>query len=171
MEACAQCGYACDALDRAGIAPELRARAERYGEVLRRSDADRLRARRRPEVWSALEYACHVRDLHRIQGARVLQACHEDEPDFAPMRREERVLEEHYNDQDPAHVATEITAAAGTMAGILESLDATGWNRTGIYHWPTTEIRTVEWIGRHTVHESVHHFRDIEELLEGGRRR
>jgi len=81
------------------------------------------------------------------------------------MRREERVSEERYNAQDPLVVAAEITASADALVRTLEGLDEGGWDRTGVYHWPTTEVRTVEWIGRHTVHESVHHLHDIEELL------
>jgi hypothetical protein len=82
------------------------------------------------------------------------------------MRREERVLEEGYNDQDPAVVASEIDGAAATLAGTLDGLDDRGWSRTGVYHWPSTAVRTVEWIGRHTVHESVHHLGDIGRQLD-----
>jgi len=82
------------------------------------------------------------------------------------MRRDERVLEECYNAQDPIVVAGQITGAAEAMATTLAGLDDAGWLRTGIYHWPTTEVRTVDWIGRHTVHEAVHHRHDIGSLLE-----
>jgi hypothetical protein len=167
VELCPQCGYSYPALARDEIAPELRRLASSYSDLLGRADVLRLRAHTQPDVWSALEYACHVRDVHRVQGARVLQALAEDQPDFAPMRREERVIEEHYNEQEPFSVAGQIRAAAGGLARTLCGLDEAGWLRTGVYHWPTTEVRTVDWIGRHTVHESVHHFQDIEELLKG----
>jgi len=166
MEVCTECGFSYGSLRRPEIAPELVARAARYGEVLHPSEAARLRAHPRDDVWSALEYSCHVRDVHRVQRARILQAGAEDRPDIASMRRQERVLEEGYNHQDPAVVAAEIMAAAQSLALTLDGLDDTGWGRTGVYHWPTTEVRTVDWIGRHTVHESVHHFQDIERLLD-----
>jgi S-DNA-T family DNA segregation ATPase FtsK/SpoIIIE len=166
METCAECGYSYAALPRPEIAPELRGCALRYAELLDSVDEGRLREHRRPGVWSALEYTCHVRDVHRVQRARVLQALAEDEPDFASMRREERVLEGRYNSQDPAVAAAELAAAADALARTLEELDDPGWRRTGVYHWPTTAVRTVDWIGRHTVHESVHHLHDIGRLLE-----
>jgi hypothetical protein len=166
MEQCAECGYSYAALRRPDIAPELRTQARRYGALLTTVDVARLRAHPQADVWSVLEYACHVRDLHRVQGTRVVQACTEEQPDFASMRREERVLEEGYNDQDATVVAAEIAGAAGTLAATLEGLDDEGWGRTGVYHWPTTALRTVEWIGRHTVHESVHHLGDIGRLLD-----
>ena len=53
-----------------------------------------------------------------------------------------------------------------TWPGPSRRWTTTAGARTGVYHWPTTEVRTVDWIARHTVHESVHHFSDIERLLE-----
>jgi hypothetical protein len=167
METCAQCGYAYSALDRQNIAPELRRLAVAYSDLLTSVPVERLRVHPQADVWSPLEYACHVRDLHRVQEVRVSRAATEDQPDFAPMRREERVLEEAYNEQEPFAVAGQIRAAAGALARTLGHLDEAGWSRTGLYHWPTTEIRTVDWIGRHTVHESVHHLYDIHLLLAG----
>jgi S-DNA-T family DNA segregation ATPase FtsK/SpoIIIE len=86
------------------------------------------------------------------------------------MRRDERVLEERYNAQEPAAVSREVIAAADSMARMLEELDEGGWNRTGIYNWPTTEVRTVDWIGRHSVHEEIHHLQDIALLLQASPR-
>lgn len=166
MEPCSECGYSYSSLRRADIGPALRSRAQRFGEVLDGVDEVSLRAHPRADVWSALEYACHARDVLRVQRGRVLQACTEDRPDFASMRRQERVLEEAYNAQERTVVAGEITAAADAMARTLDELDDARWHRTGVYHWPTTEVRTVDWIGRHTVHELVHHLRDIDRLLD-----
>ena len=83
------------------------------------------------------------------------------------MGREERILEDRYNEQDPVEVAKELTDAASALARLLETLDEDGWQRTGIYNWPTTQSRTVEWIGRHTLHEGRHHLWDIDRLLAG----
>ena len=40
------------------------------------------------------------------------------------------------------------------------------WQRTGIYSYPTREVRTIEWIGRHTAHEGEHHLIDIARQLQ-----
>jgi len=124
-------------------------------------DDEAVRRRPAPDVWSALEYGCHVRDVLTVQRQRVTQALDEDVPDFASMRREERVVEEGYNQQVPSVVADQVAGAAGALAGLLESLDDGGWARTGIYHWPVTKLRSVEWIGQHSLHECVHHLQDI----------
>jgi len=166
VEMCTECGFSYDGLPRPEIAPELRARARRYGLILADTSAGPLRAHRRAGVWSALEYACHWRDVLRVQQGRIELAHVEEAPVFASMRREERVGEEGYNGQEPAVVAGQITAAAEALSQTLEQLDDDGWSRTGIYNWPTTQVRTVEWIGRHTVHEGVHHLMDMATLLD-----
>jgi DNA segregation ATPase FtsK/SpoIIIE, S-DNA-T family len=122
-----------------------------------------LRAHRQPGVWSILEYCCHLRDVLTAQRERIGRALTEEEPDFTSMRREERVLEEGYNQQSSTDVASELDAAADALAGVLRNLDGAGWARTGVYHWPLTQIRSVEWIGRHSLHECVHHWKDISE--------
>lgn len=65
-----------------------------FGPMYRaRLDADPaiLRSRPSPDVWSALEYACHVRDVLEVQRDRLLLALAEDRPTFVPMGRDERV--------------------------------------------------------------------------------
>lgn len=165
MEACAECGYAYEGLSRAEIlaaAPDL---ADEYRVLLASVPADRLREHTRPGSWSALEYGCHVRDVLRVQRDRALLAQAEDTPHFTPMRRDERAVEERYNEQDPPAVGGAIVAAAESFATTLAALDNVGWQRTGIYNWPVTAIRTVEWIGQRTVHELAHHLFDCRRLL------
>jgi hypothetical protein len=117
-------------------------------------------------VWSPLEYSCHYRDVLRVQRERIVLALKKDKPSFTSMRREERVTEERYNEQDPATVGVEIAVAADELASALERLDDKGWGREGEYHYPTTQLRDVEWIARHTVHEGVHHIMDVERQLD-----
>jgi hypothetical protein len=165
MERCDECGYDYDEISRDRIATALLALGPRHQSSLTGQDARRLRARPRPDVWSPLEYACHVRDVLKVQRERIRLALAEDQPAFAPMRREERVIEDRYNEQDPADVIKELVDAAAALAHVLETLDEEGWRRTGIYNFPTTQVRTVEWIGRHTLHEGRHHLWDIDRLL------
>ena len=165
MERCHECGFVYEALARTDIAPSLRSLATRYDEVLKKHDPQALHAHPLSDVWSALEYACHMRDVYRVQRERVLLALHDTEPAFAPMRRDERVVEERYNDQPPPEVAREIHEVAAALAATLESLDDGAWSRTGIYNYPERCVRTVEWIGRHTLHEGEHHLRDIDRVV------
>lgn len=112
-----------------------------------------------PETWSPLEYGCHVRDVLRIQRARIDQALAEDDPDFTPMGREALAVD--YPGQDPATVAADIRAAAEAMATAAATLDGAALARTGTYHWPETASRDLRWLVRHTAHEVLHHRRDV----------
>jgi hypothetical protein len=165
VEECAECGYSYSTFRRHELAPALVAGAQEYRAVLVDTDPGVLRAHLRVRVWSALEYACHVRDVLEVQQARVVRALTEERPDFASMRRDERVTEDRYNEQDPRLVADQLLKNATTLSQTFDRIDDAGWGRTGVYHWPTTQVRTVEWIGRHTVHEQVHHLLDVHRHL------
>jgi hypothetical protein len=106
-----------------------------------------------------------VRDVLRVQLERIDLALTDDEPEFVAMRRDERVTEDRYNEQDPSVVTTELVDAADALATRLEHLDDRGWARTGIYNYPAPASRSVEWINRHTIHEVRHHLGDIDHLL------
>jgi hypothetical protein len=168
VERCDECGFDYAGIARRDVPDAIRALGLRYRDTLADLDDTVLRAHPLPDTWSALEYACHVRDVFRVQRERMRLALAEVEPTFASMRRDERVAEERYNQQQPARVGREITDAAGSFALELDALDEDAWNRTGIYNYPTTRVRTVEWIGRHSIHEGVHHLMDIDRLVTPG---
>lgn len=165
MTACAECGYEFESLDHRAILAALLSLAESHRQLLTSVEPDRLRAHPRAGSWSALEYGCHVRDVLRFQRDRVILALAEDTPVFASMRRDERALQERYNEQDPAAVARNLATVASELADTLAALDAAGWQRTGVYPWPVREVRTVEWIGQRTAHELAHHLFDSRRLL------
>ncbi len=77
------------------------------------------------------------------------------------MGRDTLVTERKYNAQQPAAVAEELVAAADALAAALERLSDSEWQRTVVYGWPAPAVRTLEWVGQHTVHEMVHHLLDF----------
>lgn len=168
MDHCDECGYTYDSLPREQLSDVIRELGPRFGALLEASPTA-LRAHPVAGSWSGLEYGCHMRDVLRVQRERVALALTEDEPPFASMRREERVAEERYNEQSPDVVASELDEAAKALADTLDALDEAGWNRTGVYNWPESRPRTVDWIARHTIHEGEHHLMDIDRLLRSNR--
>ena len=116
-------------------------------------------------MWSALEYGCHLRDVLEVQRDRIALTQVQETPSFVPMRRDERVVEDRYNEQYPKQVGGALAMLANALADLLDGLDDAGWARTGVYNYPTKQVRTVEWIARHTVHEERHHAADIDRLL------
>ena len=159
---CEECGYAYDALGRDELVPTLLELAADHRLRLGGVDTGLLRRRPEPDVWSVLEYACHVRDMLDVQRSRVLLAQQEDTPEFVPMGRDERAVRDRYNEQEPAAVAAELVQAAAALAATLDGLDERGWERTGVYGFPSRAVRTMDWVARHTVHELHHHLQDID---------
>ena len=157
---CQQCGFSYGMTGRETI-PWLRSDTDGFLAALAQYDDAAVRRRPAPEVWSPLEYACHLRDVLRVQRERIHQAQREHEPTFTPMRRDERVVEERYNEQDPKVVANELRDASNAFITTVEALDDEGWARTGVYNYPEPRLRTVEWITVHTLHELLHHRTDI----------
>jgi hypothetical protein len=167
MDRCDDCGFVFDELATAEIPGAIHSGAAQYRERLVGSSVsiERLRHHSEADVWSPLEYACHMRDVFEVQANRVAIALVEDEPGFVPMGREERVLDLRYNEQDPAEVADAIEANAEDAVRAFAALTPQEWQRTAVYSWPTTQVRTLAWVGRNTVHEAMHHLRDIDGLL------
>ncbi|MGZ4690097.1 MAG: DinB family protein [Acidimicrobiia bacterium] len=164
MDECDECGLVYAAISIADIPTALSEFGTAYRARLH-ADPDVLRARPSPEVWSALEYACHVRDVLEVQRTRLALALVEARPTFVPMGREERLTRDRYNEQQPGMVADQLDLAANAIAAAFSNLTAEQWERTGIYNWPTPTERTMAWLGRHTIHEGRHHLRDIDDGL------
>ena len=164
MDRCDECGFVYD-LSLAGEAgATVIARAGEFGELLGSPAAD-LRIRRKPDVWSALEYACHVRDVVLVQRERVLAARRVDRPVATPMGRDERVEHDGYAEQDPAAVARQLADAAALFANVLARLGPDDWDRTMSYTYPQPTDRPVRWVAVHTVHEMRHHLLDARRQL------
>lgn len=167
MDRCDVCQFVYDDLGLDDVPATLRGYPARYAAALRRAEDHGLERRRpRPETWSALEYTCHVRDMLRVQHERLELALRAERPTFTPMGRDERAIEDRYNEQDVATVLAELDAAATVLAVAFEGLDPAAWRRTGIYSWPETAERSLAWVARHTVHEAIHHLDDITRGLE-----
>ena len=162
VERCAQCGFVFAELDPPDIPASLRHGAEVLRHALERADAaGTARRRPRPGVWSPLEYTCHVRDVLFIQRDRVLLALVEDVPGFAPMYRDERVALAGYDDEDTGEVADELVMGASMLGKLFARLSPPQLSRRCLYNYPETAERDLTWLGRQTVHETVHHRGDV----------
>jgi DinB superfamily len=117
-------------------------------------------------MWSALEYACHVRDVLLVMRERVLRVLREPSPPaFSPMGRDERVRDDRYAEQAPDGVARQITDAAGMLAFVFEGLDEAQWAKPCVYGYPTPAERTLSWVAQQTLHELDQHLWDLRNSL------
>jgi hypothetical protein len=168
MYRCAECSFEYDLEKPAGVAPAIVAGVAEFAAMLGSDPAD-LRRRRQPEVWSPLEYGCHLRDVFLVQRERVLAARRTDRPSFDPMGRDERVEHDGYAEQDPNDVARQLTDAARLFAHVLARLNTDEWDRTVMYNYPERLERPLRWVAVHTLHEVHHHLLDMRRQLPAQR--
>lgn len=117
-------------------------------------------------MWSALEYACHIRDVLLVQRERVLAARRGFGHEFRAMGRDERVDHDRYNEQRPEDVAIQLHHAALLFTGDLSRLPLADWDLTMIYNFPIPSGRSLRWVAVHTAHEVVHHTNDMRRCVQ-----
>ena len=166
---CEQCGFNYDTGDLQGTVTLLIRQAADCSMALTKAaagpDPDVVRLRPEPDVWSAIEYACHVRDVLEIQRQRIAQCLAEDRPVYAPMDRTRRVKQFKYEEQDPMEVAAALMRFAREFGAAARVLTPPQLGRLGLYNYPVRAPRTLGWIIRHTAHEIQHHRLDLITIL------
>jgi hypothetical protein len=166
---CEQCGFNYDTGDLQGTVTLLVRQAAECSMALTKAaagpDPNVVRLRPEPEVWSAIEYACHVRDVLEVQRFRIAQCLAEDRPVYAPMDRTGRVKQLKYEDQDPMEVAAALMRFAREFGAAARVLTPPQLGRLGLYNYPVRAPRTLGWIIRHTAHEIQHHRLDLTGIL------
>ncbi|MCW2753558.1 MAG: Methyltransferase type 12 [Marmoricola sp.] len=110
-------------------------------------------------TWSRLEYACHVRDVHRIFRERVQLMLRENDPQFENWDQDATAIEDRYGEQDPSIVVVELVEAAADIAGTYAGVAGEQWDRRG--RRSNGSAFTVASIGRYHLHDIVHHLHDI----------
>lgn len=164
LEACEDCGFTYDLSAAGAVGEAVRSLVAEYATLLAGDDAT-LRRRPRPDVWSPLEYACHVRDVLLGQRERVLLARRETCPELVPMGRDERVEHDGYNEQSPADVARQLSDAALMFSTVLGRLSSADWERELVYNYPERQVRSLRWLAVHSLHEVRHHLLDVQRQL------
>ncbi|WP_370123945.1 DinB family protein [Streptacidiphilus sp. MAP12-33] len=155
---CAECGLNAGSVGREEVAGLVRANAASWVALLA-GDAAALRERPGPDVWSELEYACHVRDVFRLFAFRLDLMLTQDDPVFPNWDQDETAVAGNYGDQDPARVSVELAEAAEVLAGAFERVDEAAWERVG--RRSDGAGFTVESFARYLLHDVVHHVFDV----------
>lgn len=153
---CPECAFAAPAVLPAAVVPTLEEAATVWSGVLARED---VRSRPAPDVWSALEYGCHVRDVCRVMTVRAELMLGEDAPTFPNWDQDATAVTERYAEQDPGVVREELAAAAAAAAAVFGAVDDGAWDRTGYRSNGSTF--TVLTLARYFLHDVVHHLHDV----------
>jgi hypothetical protein len=166
VDRCDGCGFLYDEAEATTVAGLVVPGAREIAAELADAGAG-VRSRPAPDVWSRLEYACHVRDVLLVQRERVLLARRVQLPEVEPMGRDERVDHDGYGGQDPLDVARQLVDAAGLFAGVLRRLPVEAWERTVVYNWPVRAERSLRWVAVNALHEVRHHLGDVRAQTTG----
>jgi hypothetical protein len=153
---CPDCGFDSRAVRPEEVKNRLYANASAWRRVLERDDASR---RPEPGTWSPLEYACHVRDVHRVFGERVRMLLAVDDPLFDNWDQDVAAVEGHYGAQDPASVADELVHAAAAVSRSYGSVEGLQWERPG--RRSNGSVFTVDTLSRYHLHDVEHHLHDV----------
>lgn len=157
---CPECGFEASRVSADRLAEVVRDNATTWEAVLTLPEAVE---RPDPATWSALEYACHVRDVHRIFDLRLGLMLDQVGPRFPNWDQDETAIAERYAEQDPATVSGELLEAAATVAERYESVPPDAWGRRGSRS--DGSAFTVESLGRYHLHDIVHHAWDVRALV------
>jgi len=156
VQPCPECGFDPAAYPRATFAQKVRDNALVWHAVLHRAD---VRLRPADDVWSPLEYGCHIRDVYRIMGGRLALMLDHDNPTFPNWDQDETAREDAYDTQDPAVVSIELVEAATALAGRIDGVTGEQWLRPGTRS--NGSPFTVESLIRYALHDVVHHLVDV----------
>ncbi|MEZ5244477.1 MAG: DinB family protein [Acidimicrobiales bacterium] len=152
---CAECGFWASSVDPVGVGAMIRENTEQWLEVLRSAD---VRTRPAPAVWSPLEYACHVRDVHVLYLARLEMMLTEVDPHYPNWDQDETAITQRYHEADPAVVAEELLAASTALADRFDQVQGDEWDRTGVRS-DGAEF-TIASFATYLIHDPIHHLHD-----------
>jgi len=153
---CPECGFDAAQVATTDVAPRIDRNAATWQRVLAASSAE---VRPVATVWSPLEYACHVRDVHQVFGQRLRAMLSTDDPLFANWDQDEAAVLGRYAEQDAARVAADLATTAGTVSAVYRSVPATAWERSG--RRSNGSVFTVGSLARYHLHDVEHHLWDV----------
>jgi hypothetical protein len=154
---CPQCGVDAGSLALEQIPDLLRDNARAWLEVLARGD---VAARRDVATWSPLEYACHVRDVHRLFDERLALMLDQDDPAFANWDQDAAAIAGHYGDQAPREVGGPREEAAERVADRYAKVPSDQASRSG--RRSNGAVFTVTTLGQYHAHDVLHHLWDVQ---------
>jgi hypothetical protein len=153
---CTECGFEAASMNLADLAEYTRIVVAAFVVALVQPD---VAERPAPDVWSPLEYACHVRDVCTRFDERLHLMLTQDDPLWANWDQDETAIESRYWEQDPTTVAKELALAAVQIVTSFSVVEGDQWQRPG-RRSDGAEF-TVDTLARYFMHDLVHHVQDV----------
>ena len=156
-EPCGECGFDASAIPEAELADAVRALGDAWRATFVLA-APSITDRPDDVTWSALEYACHTRDVLSVFSGRVTLTLVEDDPELGWWDHEAAVVDEAYHQQEPGAVLADLDLNAEHLASVLDTVPREAWGRAATRRG--TERFTIADLARFSLHEGHHHLRD-----------
>lgn len=171
MEKCDTCHFTYDDYGFDDISKHINLFGKEYIKRLKAAMDDpdleiALWSRPQPQIWSGLEYCCHIRDVFLTQRERLFIALVEQNPSFSPLYADQRVTLARYGAEDIKQVALEIEMSANLFSKTLLEINDEQRLRTFVYGYPANGERDIIWLARHSLHEASHHLLDVDLVTE-----
>jgi hypothetical protein len=158
---CPECGFDTSSFPREQVGSMIRDNSARWKDVLSHPE---VATRPSEDRWSALEYACHVRDVFDLYDFRLKLMLEEDGPSYPNWDQDRAAVDGNYGSEDPTEVHAVMEEAAGRLADRFDSVSGAQWERTG---FRSDGARfTIETFARYLIHDPVHHLHDVEQGFE-----
>lgn len=153
---CPECSFDSSTVTPSTVPGSIENMLPRWRAVLRRPDAAE-----RPDdsTWSALEYACHVRDVLSLFDQRLNLMLDSDDARFADWDQDRTAVEKDYANADPALVSAELAAEGKQAAESFAAVRESEWDRKGLRS--NGSEFTVLTLSRYFLHDLVHHLHDV----------
>lgn len=156
---CNDCGFDPASYERADFSARIDDAGRFWRSRLAEPDS---RNRPAPQVWSPLEYACHVRDVFSIFDGRYRQmlAAVDDTPvQFDDWNQDEAAQAGDYAAQESDRVSTDLVAGADRVAALLRTVAGPDWDKAGLRS--DASKFTVDTLTRYLLHDLIHHEWDV----------
>jgi len=161
-ERCGACGFDGGSYDDASLLDAVRSLGPRWRALLTTAGPD-LRVRPAPEVWSAIEYAAHTRDVLGLHAFGVEQALTADEPTYPGIDAGlADAAAATYGDADPDAVSEQIEEQARRLAQLADDATPLAWSRGLTIGDERSDVRRLL---EHALHDALHHVDDVERGL------
>ena len=155
---CDQCGFDASMVRPGDVASMLRNNTSAW-VLLLSGDEGALRTRPSDNIWSPLEYACHVRDVHDLYRERLELMLNEDGPNYANWNQDVTAVESRYDLADPVEVSRQLVVAAESLADLFDTVTGEQWERTGFRS--DGAAFTIASFATYFIHDPIHHLFDV----------
>lgn len=122
-----------DIKKRAAAFEALEAGPKKLGELTKKLADIMLRKKPAPDKWSAMEVACHLRDVERVWADRLVKAAFSDQPAFYVVDVDALAAKNSYNTQNLGAALKEFARLREDNLRLLRALPAGQWKRAGIH--------------------------------------